>query len=274
MKIQPARVLAAIFLAASASHAWAVSQSDCVQEQEAFLQAVVDKDIPPKNRSSLPSRYVQEREDMWRNHYFSGAETNDSIAWHIADTRNIRNARDAQAVIESLAKFMQKDQVELDTFQARPYQGGCCDNRFSPETYQEGVAKKRMQICFFEARKNELSGGASAASASPSPAAVAECGAAQSASINSTLEQIDQRLARFLETPAGKQIGTATPMLQAVMWGTSQQANALRECANAEAFKKRLTELDAAFDSAKQACVQIQSRPDICGPVAPEDLTQ
>lgn len=271
MKIQLARLLSAIFLTASADHAWAVSQSDCVQEQEAFLQAVIDKDIPPKNRSSLPSQYVQEREDMWRNHYLSGEETNDSIAWHIADTRHVTSARNAQTVIQGLTKSVQGDQAELGEFQARPYQGLCCDNRFSPETYQEWIAKKQMQICFFEARRRELSGGAPAPTAPP---AVAECGAELSASINSAVEQIDQRIARFLESPAGQQTGAATPMLQVVMWGTSQQANALKECANAKDFKNRVAELDAAFDSAKRACIQVQSRPEICGPVAPEDLAQ
>lgn len=133
-----------------------------------------------------------------------------------------------------------------------------------------------LDACLVKARIEGLTQEARSADAGKGdePPSAGQCSAEQSASINAALDAIDQRIASFLESPAGQQTGAATPSLQVVMWGTSQQASVLRKCGNAEAFGKRLEELNAAFDAAKRACLQLQSggRSDMCGPVAPENI--
>ncbi len=98
------------------------------------------------------------------------------------------------------------------------------------------------------------------------------CSAETASAVNDAIADIDARVARFLETPLGKQQGSATPMLQVVMWATSEQAAAIKaDCADNPAYAKRVRELDASYASALQACRQLRSDPDTCGPLSPED---
>jgi len=87
---------------------------------------------------------------------------------------------------------------------------------------------------------------------------------------NSELQKIDQRIAEHLASTEGQQINNATPSLQLVMWGTSEQANIMKKyCPDADAFKQEIADRMVSYDSALRACRQIQSNPEVCGPVSP-----
>lgn len=93
------------------------------------------------------------------------------------------------------------------------------------------------------------------------------------ANVNRRIEEIDRRVGAFLASPAGRQQGTATPGLQVVMWATSEQVQAMEQhCAEASAFRQRIDDLQSSFKLAQQACRQIQTRPEVCQPAAPEGL--
>jgi hypothetical protein len=276
MKFQT-KLFMALFLMGFVQNAMAVSQADCMQEQKMYLQAAIDDQIKPASRASLPADYISKEEESVKSFVLGEAKVNDSISWHISDTRNINNAHDAETVIQSLIPYMQKEQAELDSFQTRPYQY-MADNRFYPTAYQKSVARYRMKICFFEARKRELSTGGDgtqsiAKMTQSSSDMESQCSSDAVGSVNSKLQEIDQRIALFLDSSAGQQIGTATPSLQVVMWGTSQQANVIKQyCAQSPSFKERSAELNASFSAAKDACLKIQSKPEICVPIAPGDI--
>lgn len=128
-----------------------------------------------------------------------------------------------------------------------------------------------MQICFVEVRKRELSGGSS--SAKPAVAPSNDCPAENAATANQAMSDIDAQLSVFRESPLGKDVHTITPNTQVVMWATDAQAKIIRKyCQNGAGFKERLSQLQAAFNAALQACRAVQSNPAICGPVAPEKL--
>ncbi|MBF4454730.1 hypothetical protein IRT38_04865 [Acinetobacter sp. SK-43] len=99
---------------------------------------------------------------------------------------------------------------------------------------------------------------------------VTQCAPAALEKANRGLQQIDQRIADYLNSPSGKQITQPTPHLQIVMWGTSEQAKIMKQhCPDADAFKQEIADRMASYESALRACRQIQSNPNICGPVAP-----
>ena len=87
---------------------------------------------------------------------------------------------------------------------------------------------------------------------------------------NLELQKIDQRIADYLASTEGKQIANATPSLQLVMWGTSEQAKIMKKyCPYADAFKQEIADRMVSYESAFRACRQIQPNPEICGPLAP-----
>lgn len=142
-------------------------------------------------------------------------------------------------------------------------------------------AHRALLTCLFETRiaQIEARGPAMVEEAqdeAPDVAAAEEdaaaCGTAAANSVNGDLQDIDARVARFLETPLGKQQGSASPMLQVVMWATREQSRAIKaQCADDPAYAQRLRELDASYEGAMNACRQLRRDPDSCGPVSPED---
>lgn len=99
------------------------------------------------------------------------------------------------------------------------------------------------------------------------------CSAATARTIDQRLAEIDARVQRFLETPLGKQQGSATPMLQVILWATSEQRDAIGAgCAEQATYRQRIQELNASYNGALKACQQIQSRPAVCGPSSPEEV--
>lgn len=100
-----------------------------------------------------------------------------------------------------------------------------------------------------------------------------DCETGKTELVNRGLQSIDQRIETYLQSNLGQEGGTITPSLQVVMWGTSQQANVIeKHCSGMMGFDTRVKELRAAFNSAQQACRQIQSNPSICEPVEPLKL--
>ena len=137
-------------------------------------------------------------------------------------------------------------------------------------------------LCLYDQRIAELEADASAMADAQDPApepvveaedAAGTCPVETAQAIDERLADIDARVQRFLETPLGKQQGSATPLLQVIMWATSAQGSAIKgQCPDNPAYRKRVQELDAAYASALKACRQVQSRPEVCGPSPPEDV--
>lgn len=266
-----------LFLAGFAGHAMAVSKADCVQEQQAYLQAAIDSQINPESRSTLSADYIREQEDDVRR--FVLGDGNDSISWWVKDTGNVTNARDARTLAQQYTKFMQDEQAMLDSFQSRPYQY-MADDRLFPTQYAKSAAKWRMIACFFQARERELSGGKASAGAGagdsagkPVAAVPEECSTQNTAAANQAVSDIDSQIDAFLDSPQGRKIGAATPSLQVVMWAADASTKIIRRyCPESGGFKERLAELKRTYDSAMQVCRTIQGNPEICGPVSPGKL--
>lgn len=267
--------LLALFLMGLASPALALSKADCVGEQEAYLQASIDHAINPESRKLLSDtdsgrKYIQEKEDGVRQ--FVHGNENGSIAWRIEGFKRITRARDAQLTIEGHNKSLKEYQQVLDSFQTRPYQRGInSDERFMPEVYKEHIAEYRMFNCFVGVRLDELTRGGS--SDKPVVNASNDCPAENVEAANQAMSDIDSQLSAFSESGIGKDIHTITPTTQVVMWATKAQTEIIRKyCPKSAGFKERVSELNAAFKGAKEACRQIQSNPKICVPVAPDGL--
>lgn len=81
-----------------AAPAYAISETICAAEQEAFIKASIDDQVNPEVRKlSGMEAYIKKQEDEVRAYLWSG--DNDTIPWHIKDTLNIKTARDAAAVL-------------------------------------------------------------------------------------------------------------------------------------------------------------------------------
>jgi len=135
-----------------------------------------------------------------------------------------------------------------------------------------GVRLTRLQSCAYRTaavRRDQpaVAGGSQSSIAEP------ECAAAALAEANGRLQEIDEQVGAFLESPLGRQQGVATPALQVTMWGTSQQAAVIQQyCPQGARFQARMADLNESFKLAQRACRQIQSRPELCEPVAPKEL--
>ena len=140
------------------------------------------------------------------------------------------------------------------------------------EKYHMGDIKKyRLYACVYRVAANSKAGIKAVAPAEEAATFRAQCAPGAVAGANRELQQIDQQLDAFMQSSAGQQVGSATPSLQAVMWGTKQQAAVLmRYCPTSDAHKQRVADLMESFDKAKQACLALQSRPEVCVPAAPQ----
>jgi hypothetical protein len=261
----PAKGLLALFLIGYSQLALAVSTTDCPAEQQAFIEASIDDGISPESRQIMttPSQreYVRNRVEEFR-----GYAVNEKIPWHIADANQVSDTKTLQGATEYKVKYAREQQAVLDSFQSKPWRR-MADDRFSPWTYQKTIAGLQLEVCFFGVRTRELSGGNIS---KPTKTAASDCPAQNTEAANRAMDEIDARLGAFSESPVGQQTGTATPVLQVVMWATDAQANIIRQyCPDNAEFKERLAELTSAFNAAQKACRQIQSRPEVCVPAAP-----
>lgn len=260
----------------------AVSPSDCADEQRALISANIDDTIFPESRLLLPADYVRNQEDEVRR-YTLGEE----IPWHIKDSNQVEDVRTLKGAIDYKNSETREDLEVLASFDVRPWQR-MADDRFSPETYKKNVAKRRLEICFFNVRASEL-GDRSGSTQSPSagskpfepvfrehpfaPPAPVSCSNESAESANRESQQIEERLEAFKQSPPGRQRKSPFPHLQMVMWSTDEQAKIIRKhCGEREPFKARLTELKSAYDSAYQACLAIMGDWGPCGPFSPEEL--
>ncbi len=137
-----------------------------------------------------------------------------------------------------------------------------------------GAALMRLKACSYRnaaARKGSLT--------SLSPQAVkqrleAQCAPDNVASANREIQQIEQRLGAFLNSPAGQE-KAITPHLRAVMWGASEQARIMTTyCPEADAFKQRAADLMSSYRSAESACKSTHSgvQSEECIPALPDNL--
>lgn len=130
------------------------------------------------------------------------------------------------------------------------------------------VAITRLTACAYEvaARKND--GEVTITKEAEKVKIQSQCPSNSIEKINGAINQIDQRINDYLESLGGSQSTNATPMLQVVMWGTSEQSKIMKQYCP-EAFKQEIDDRMESYESALRACRQIQSNPEICGPVKP-----
>lgn len=246
----------------SLSEVGVVTSQDCKSEQDAWVQASLD-DARYRNRQN-------------NNNYF-----NTSAEFYY------KYIQDLYLKGEGLPRYIVKDgglsrdmlRKNLQYFEERSRQPlpQCTDINSCVQV--KSLTSSKLEGCLWKvalSRKGERVPSPNGA-APMSPAAKAklesQCAPDAVASANRELQEIDQRLAAFLESSAGKQTGTATPSLQVVMWGTREQARVMkRYCPKADAFQERIDVLMSSFRSAQQACQTIQSRPEVCVPAAPQEL--
>ncbi len=258
-----------------AAPAYAISDTVCAAEQEAFIKASIDNEISPETRRlSGMEAHIRKRENETRT--FLMSDENDAIGWHIKDTLNIKTERDAAEVVATFNRMAQKYDAEQAQFNSNPYRG-LTDTRFSPYFYKMMAARSRMKACHFEARRRELGGSAdTTVAASPSkdesklPEAPTECSAKNTESANAALNHIEERLGVFLDSPQGRSTAASTPVLRVIIWATSEMSKTIeRYCPNTPAYADRLSELKASHDAALAACIGVQSYNPDCTPVAP-----
>ncbi|HEX6590817.1 MAG TPA: hypothetical protein VF050_02355 [Moraxellaceae bacterium] len=237
----------------------AVSTADCAEEQATYVEAYVNSIISPESQKAMRDRgnYVQERVGGSTK---TAREKN--IPWHVDDANKVKSKDTLTAAIAYHEKEILRNQEMADSFKTTPW-AGMSDRRFPFWVYMRNVTELRMENCFFAVRSRELSGQASTSPATP------DCENAEAA--NREMNEIEEKVGAFRESPAGQQTTVATPAMQTVMWATESQAKIIRKyCAASPGFKERLAELDTAFKSAQQACRQIQSQPEVCIGVAPQ----
>lgn len=137
--------------------------------------------------------------------------------------------------------------------------------------HNRDIREHHLLACVYRVAANSKAGIKAVSPADEAAAFRSQCAPDAVASANRELQQIDQQLEAFMRSSAGQQVGSATPSLQVVMWGTRQQAAALtRYCPASDAHKQRVADLMESFDKARQACLAIQSRPELCQPAAPQ----
>lgn len=258
-----------------AAPAYAISDTVCAAEQEAFIKASIDDQVNPEVRKlSGMEAYISKQEAEARAYLWSGE--NGAIPWHIKDTLDIKTERDAAEVVATFNRMAQKYDAEQAQCTSKPHQGGM-DTRFTPYFYKMMAARSRMKACHFEARRRELGGSAgTTVAASPSkdesklPEAPTECSAKNTESANAALNHIEERLGVFLDSPQGRSTAASTPVLRVIIWATSEMSKAIeRYCPNNPAYADRLSELKASHDAALADCIGVQNCNPDCIPVAP-----
>jgi hypothetical protein len=100
---------------------------------------------------------------------------------------------------------------------------------------------------------------------------VQDCDEQNVQAANAELRKIDDALEVY-NKQVPENVYTVTPSLQAVMWGTSKQSEVIKKyCPDSASFKKRLKELNAAYEKSLEACQQINSDPaKNCIPALPD----
>lgn len=251
----------AFFLLGFSGHALAVSSADCAQEQQAYIHASThgfdgNKEWVRSGAEDIRMAIVEFR----RSEY--------SIPYQMAGANNQNDAQQLKSFIDNfIIKPLQRYEDELRSYQTSPRKG-ILDPRTNQSDLRAYIALERMKLCFGEIRMRELSGGRSSASSATKSEQHSQC---STDAANREMQVIDQRLGDFLESTAGRQTGIVTPSLQAVMWGTSKQAEVIKKyCRDDPYFKARLVELNDSYQAALAACRQINRSPrQNCVPAVP-----
>lgn len=131
----------------------------------------------------------------------------------------------------------------------------------------------RLTACAYRVAATRRDGTAAESPAADKTKSGSQCELNEVANANKEIQEIDRSLTVFLQSPVGQQSGMATPSLQVVMWGISEQTKVMRRyCPNADAFREKIDDLMSSFHAAQKACRQIQSNPEVCMPAAPHGL--
>lgn len=242
------RVLVSTLLMLEIGNAFAVSINQCRNEYDRFNQVGHDY-------------YGEEINENWNVLGTTGYVTLDWLN-SLDDLEGVRGGRDG---------WQQRA--------SRPSEAANEDDLRFEQLERTHIA---LLLCLYDQRIVEIEAGAHGANAIATADAepvvtdgseIETCPANKTQALNESLGKIDARVERFLDTPLAKQQGTATPMLQVVMWATGEQRDLIAAiCADQPAYRKRMQELDASYNAALKACQQIQSRPSLCGPSSPENV--
>lgn len=154
---------------------------------------------------------------------------------------------------------------------------------YVPETAEAEARMNRLYACAYAVAAQRKSGVGTApaataaatqtgtATAATSKRPTAECAADAAVNANRELLQIDERVGKFNRAQTGPQAFTSTPALQVIMWGTQEQARIMGQyCPDSPAFQQRIDNYMSVFRLAQEACRKVQSRPELCVPVAPQ----
>lgn len=231
---------------ATKNNPW-VKPTDCQAEQEAVRQRQCYSDV-----HKIQQKIQQTLEAPWVYRY-GGKD----------DPSGLRTANELRREAEDSLKSAQKNDRWASS-------GG-----FNQGGYLCEAAYSRLLACAYRIAATRRDSAATVSPAAAKAKLESQCAPDAVASANRELQEIDQRLAAFLESPAGQQTGTVTPSLQVIMWGTREQVRIMkRYCPKADAFQERIDTLMSSFQSAQQACRTIQSDygPKNCEPAAPQAL--
>lgn len=237
---------------AARKQSW-VLPTDCQQEQDA-IWTFRAKYMPMQYKSSGAEdpRIIETLEHPWV-YRWGGKE----------DPRGLMTANEMRKQAVSLIKHAEETESKGDAH-ARVYSGWHEDAKFY-----------RLQACAYRIAAIKREGGTSAVQPVSTAKAESQCAPEAISTLNRKLQDIDQRLATFLESAVGQQTGVSTPSLQAVMWGTSEQAKVMKQyCSGDGEFQQEIDDRMASFAAAQKACRKIQSNPDICRPVEPEKIIE
>lgn len=225
-----------------------INAQDCQSEQDAWVQAKLEYAVEANNGTSTnPQLHV----DYLKKLYFE----NGNWAIRLVDIWASRGM-----LKENLQYFQDRSRTSIPQ---------CTEINSCVQAVS--LRDSRLQHCLLNmafSRGNQPI----QTSVEPTPQ-ILDCGADKTGLVNRELEDIDQQIATFLNSHLGQQRGTATPSLQVVMWGTSQQAKVMQQhCAGMDGFDARIKELKSAFNAAQQACRQLQSNAEACEPFSPNEV--
>lgn len=199
----------------------------------------------------------------------TGRDTEQSISAALDHPWAYKYSGNIQGELMSSSELRQKA-IEFYNMAEKEEKKHLVETFTNREANQCSAAIARLTACAYQAAATIKDGNTPVTPEVAKAKLVTQCAPAALEKANRGLQQIDQRIADYLNSPSGKQITQATPHLQIVMWGTSEQAKIMKQhCPDADAFKQEIADRMASYESALRACRQIQSNPNICGPVAP-----
>ncbi|WP_176590137.1 hypothetical protein [Sphingobium sp. EM0848] len=130
----------------------------------------------------------------------------------------------------------------------------------------------RLMLCLHKTRLEQSTSPSRSSEPLASQVPSIACAAEQLGNMNQEIAGFDSRLDDFLNNTPNSSVG-ASGMLAVTMWALKGQTDTIRKyCPDAEAFKRRIANLETSFNSAQAACDKIRTGGGKCTPISPEDM--